>query len=64
MIIGDSRTGKSSILSRLVEDKFEENHNCTIGVEFGNFLCKVNYKTINIQIWDTAGQESYRSIAR
>ena len=41
LLIGDSKVGKSSILLRLVEDKFEESHNCTIGVEFGNFMCKV-----------------------
>jgi Ras-related protein Rab-2A len=36
----------------------------TIGVEFGSFACKLEEKIIKLQIWDTAGQESFRSITR
>ena len=41
LVIGDTRVGKSSILVRLIEDKFNENHNVTIGVEFGNYVMNI-----------------------
>jgi len=36
----------------------------TIGVEFGAFITKIEDKLVKLQIWDTAGQESFRSITR
>ena len=60
--IGDSRVGKSNVLLRITDDKFITQHDPTIGVEFGAFVSQDGkYK---IQIWDTAGQESFRSITR
>jgi small GTP-binding protein len=53
------------MLVRLIENTFHENHNVTIGVEFGNYVMRIdNRHIIQLQIWDTAGQESYRSITR
>lgn len=40
------------------------NHDVTIGVEFAAKNLKINRKTIKLQIWDTAGQENFRSITR
>lgn len=42
IIIGDSGVGKSSILMRLMEGRFNNQHNVTIGVEFGNYLMRIN----------------------
>lgn len=39
-------------------------HDLTIGVEFGARLINLDGKQIKLQIWDTAGQESFRSITR
>lgn len=39
-------------------------HDVTIGVEFAAKTLKINKKTIKLQIWDTAGQENFRSITR
>jgi small GTP-binding protein len=36
----------------------------TVGVEFGSFLIKIEDKILKLQIWDTAGQESFRSITK
>ena len=36
----------------------------TIGVEFGAFVSRIEDKIVKLQIWDTAGQESFRSITR
>lgn len=33
-------------------------------MEFGAKLIQVNDKDIKLQVWDTAGQESFRSITR
>ena len=55
IVIGDSAIGKSCILKRLVDNDFKEDHDATVGVEFGSFLVRVEDKVIKLQIWDTAG---------
>ena len=65
IIVGDTGVGKTCILQRLIKQQFEEEHNVTIGVEFGNFGMVMREQThVKLQIWDTAGQESFRSITR
>ena len=64
IIIGDTGIGKSCVLKRLVENDFKEEHDVTVGVEFGAFLIRVEDKVLKLQIWDTAGQESFRSITK
>ena len=64
IIIGDSAVGKSNILLRYVQDKFNEEFQSTIGVEFGTKNIEINNKICRVQIWDTAGQDRFRSITR
>ena len=64
ILIGDQAVGKSSILSRITGHEFKDNYDATIGVEFGNFLVNIEGKIVKMQIWDTAGMESFRSITR
>ena len=64
IIIGDSSVGKSNILLKYTNDKFNEDYQTTIGVEFGAKNVKIENKIYRIQIWDTAGQETFRSITR
>ena len=64
IIIGDSGIGKSCVLKRLMEDDFKDDHDVTVGVEFGSHLIKVEDKILKLQVWDTAGQESFRSITK
>lgn len=47
-----------------MDNEFKLEHHVTIGVEFGSFVIKMEEKIIKLQIWDTAGQESFRSITR
>ena len=47
-----------------MDNDFKIEHQVTIGVEFGSFVFTVDEKIIKLQIWDTAGQESFRSITR
>ncbi|KAH7107684.1 ras-domain-containing protein [Auriculariales sp. MPI-PUGE-AT-0066] len=66
VIIGDAGVGKSSILIRLTDQRFLQNPDPTLGVEFGSKLIHVESegKTCKLQCWDTAGTESFRSITR
>ena len=64
IIIGDSAVGKSNLLLRFAQNDFKSEYQLTIGVEFGAKNIDINNKKYRLQIWDTAGQENYRSITR
>eukprot|EP01067_Filipodium_phascolosomae_P001876 Filipodium_phascolosomae@DN2186_c0_g1_i3.p1 len=64
IIIGDTGVGKSCLLLQFTDKRFRSDHDLTIGVEFGSRLITLQQKQIKLQIWDTAGQESFRSITR
>lgn len=64
LIIGDSGVGKSCFLLQFIDNDFKEDHNVTIGVEYGAKTVTASGKQIKLQIWDTAGQESFRAITR
>ena len=62
IIIGDPGVGKSCLTARAVNDKFESEYSPTIGFEFLTYSVKIKDKIIKLQIWDTCGQEMYRSL--
>jgi small GTP-binding protein len=64
IIIGDTGVGKSCLLLQFTDKRFRHDHDLTIGVEFGARMLHLEDKEIKLQIWDTAGQESFRSITR
>ena len=64
IIIGDSAVGKSNILTQYVYEKFNEEFQSTLGVEFASKNVIIDGKIYRIQIWDTAGAENFRSITR
>ncbi|KAM0787083.1 hypothetical protein ACM66B_006341 [Microbotryomycetes sp. NB124-2] len=69
ILLGDAGTGKSSLLVRLTDDRFLQHSEPTVGVEFGSRVVELvdgpdRGKKVKLQIWDTAGQESFRSITR
>jgi small GTP-binding protein len=64
IIIGDSGVGKSNIFLQFIKSTFKSSHEVTIGVEFGAKNIQLNNTTYRIQIWDTAGQETFKSITR
>ena len=64
IIVGNSGVGKSSSLLQFTDKRFTIEHDITIGVEFGSRILEIDDKIIKIQIWDTAGQEYFRSITR
>ena len=62
IFIGDSSVGKSCLTAKAVKNNFEEYYQATVGFEFLTFNMKVNDKVIKLQIWDTCGQEIYKSL--
>ena len=62
LIIGNSGVGKSCLLIRFTDDKFEEGYVTTIGVDFKIKTLEIEGKSVKLQIWDTAGQERFRNI--
>ena len=64
LLLGDSLVGKTSILVKYINDKFDSSSISTIGVDYMDKI--IDYKNIKIklQIWDTSGQEKFRSITK
>ena len=64
IVIGDSSVGKSNILSKFKDDKFDEKSQPSIGVQFIAKNIVIENTTFRLQIWDTAGQECFRSMTK
>lgn len=62
ILVGESQTGKTCILNKLVSNIFIENPGSTNVAENLEKDFTVNNKTITLDIWDTAGQEKFRSL--
>lgn len=62
ILIGDSGVGKSCLSIQATKHNFESNYLATVGFEFFSFVVKLGDKIIKLQIWDTCGQEIYRSL--
>ena len=62
IVVGDAGVGKSCLTSKASKGIFEELYAPTIGFEFLVFNVKINDKVVKLQIWDTCGQELYRSL--
>ena len=62
-LIGDSSTGKTSILLRFIDDYFSEDTKSTIGVDFKLVSLELEPKVYaKMQIWDTCGSERFKSL--
>ena len=64
IVIGDSSVGKSNILSKFKNNKFDEKSKPSIGVQFIAKNVVIDNTTFRLQIWDTAGQESFRAMTK
>jgi small GTP-binding protein len=63
VLVGETRVGKSCILDRRLNDTFEEQIPNTIGTAFSSTFLQTDAGNIRLQLWDTAGQEQYASLA-
>ena len=62
IFLGDQYVGKSSILNRFYQDKFEPDYQATIGLDFHSKNVNLNGNTIRLLLYDTAGQEKFKSL--
>ena len=62
IVVGDSGVGKSCLTMKGTKNHFEDCYSPTVGFEFFTFNIRINDKNIKLQIWDTCGQEAYRSL--
>ena len=62
IVIGDAGVGKSCLTNRAAKEKFISDYSPTVGFEFLTFSTNIDNKIVKLQIWDTCGQEVYRSL--
>eukprot|EP00831_Metopus_contortus_P005480 TRINITY_DN12077_c0_g1_i9.p1 TRINITY_DN12077_c0_g1~~TRINITY_DN12077_c0_g1_i9.p1 ORF type:complete len:193 (-),score=60.40 TRINITY_DN12077_c0_g1_i9:91-669(-) len=64
IVIGEASVGKSCILVRAAKDEYREEYEVTVGAESSTIYMKINNKISQLQIWDTAGMEKFRSMIK
>ena len=65
VLIGESGVGKTSMLLRYVSNEFNSQQFSTLGLSYVDKIIQIdNNKKIKLEIWDTAGQEKFRSLAK
>jgi Ras-related protein Rab-1A len=64
IVIGNPNVGKSCLSLKGTTGKFQDSYVATVGFDFYSFFAKVEDKLIRLQIWDTCGQEGYRSLVQ
>ena len=62
IFLGDQSVGKSSILNRFYQDKFDPDYQATIGLDFHSKNTEINGTTVRLLLYDTAGQEKFKSL--
>ena len=62
VFLGSSGVGKTSIINRFMYGQFSNQYEITIGVDYFTKSITVGEETVNLQIWDTAGQEKFHSL--
>ena len=62
LVIGDSGVGKTCLLLRFCDKTYMNSHLATIGVDFKTKIIEVEEKKIKITVWDTAGQDRFKTI--
>jgi small GTP-binding protein len=63
VLIGAASSGKTSLVNRFVNDRFQQTTEATIGASFVSRVLTVDQTEIKLDIWDTGGTEKYRSLA-
>ena len=67
VLLGESGVGKTCIISRFINNTFEDNIMSTTGASYAGKTMtfeEFNNKSIKFEIWDTAGQEKYRALTK
>ena len=64
LIVGDSTVGKTNFIYKFTDDKFKENYFASTGIDLKTTSIKIDGKNIKLHLWDTAGQEKYKSMTK
>ena len=64
LIVGGSGVGKTNFLNMFLNNKFNQNYFSSTGIDLQKKIMNIKNKKVRIQIWDTAGQEKYKSITK
>ena len=64
VLLGDSGVGKTCIISRYISGAFDQNSPTTNGASYASKIVEIANKTVSLDIWDTAGQEKYKSLTK
>ena len=62
VFVGDPATGKTSLMKRIVDNEFNPDYDATIGVDFFTKVVSYRENVFKLQLWDSAGQEKYKSL--
>ena len=62
IFVGDAGVGKTSIVGRIMDNPFKETYETSIGVDFCSKNIRYKGLSTKLQIWDSAGQEKYKSL--
>ncbi|EDX02949.1 ras-related protein RIC1 [Drosophila yakuba] len=62
LVLGDCGVGKSCLLMRFSDDRFTGKYLCTVGVDFKVRSVEVAGQVVKLQVWDTAGEERFKSL--
>lgn len=63
VFIGDCGVGKTCIIDKIEHDEFDENTPSSISIAMHRLTGEYNHTTLDFSLWDTAGQEKYRTLA-
>ena len=64
LTLGETEVGKTSIVLRYSDDKFQDSKIATIGIDFKIKIIKKGKEKIKVSIYDTAGQERFQNIVK
>merc|ERR1719193_1336954 len=61
-MIGESQTGKTSLMVKYVEDRFDEEYIQTLGVNYMEKTIQLKNIAVTLSVWDLGGQDEYRQL--
>ena len=64
ILLGDCGVGKTNIISRYLKNEFKEKEMSSTGANYAMKKIKINGINFNLNLWDTAGQEKFRSVTK
>jgi small GTP-binding protein len=64
ILVGDSSTGKTSLLLRYIDSRFNVRNVATVGIDFRTKIMTFGSTVVKVQIFDTAGQERFHTITQ